>query len=236
METSIDGTEGAGRKPRRRALLVGLALAVAIGVLGSGYTLLRRSPNGPLDTHTGAGGISIYGPERARYRATFGSIIPCVEKGGSIEITDVTYDYSVPARRTELWVRTFDVPAQNPKRAINSGVLTNPLGSPPRFDEPYADGPYPGTFTRAELPLTITDTCEELDALHDQMAEGRAAGPFTELLVSMKVDGGASLESVRFDYEAGLRKYYLVTAWQYVACGDRIQDHDGCRGRRQRSP
>ena len=222
---------------RSRGLGVILALAIVAAILLTGCSSdepsKKPASDGPLDFRVSSGGVSVDGPNQPRYAATFGSLLPCLEDDtGTATLEKVTYNYKVDAERSQLWLRMFGAPAfgDTPGSEVAAkSPLVNPLGTPPLFDEPYGSGPRGGHYEAVELPLELSDSCEETGNALDQLHKAKPiSDPIPELLVTMWVDGGAYLDSITVDYTADGNDYREKVHWSMVACGSKLHDEDVC--------
>jgi len=85
-------------------------------------------------------------------------------------------------------------------------------GSPPGFEEPYADQRrLPGRYSTDIEGYRVTDECH-----HPPVAEGG----YTELMLSMEADrGGASVDRMYIDYLADGEARTLRVVWKMNLCG-----------------
>jgi hypothetical protein len=165
---------------------------------------------GPLQSgRAGAvGGNSLYPPRGEEvWAGTFGGYTLCTRGGVPVTLRRVSWQASQPPRRLELYVRS--VPDGGGDIPIGSA-----LGMPPRFAEPYADGPVAGTFSSDVAGTVVRRPCGK---------PIRAGDGFTELLFTLHVGpAGAAVVSATIHYTARNEDFALPLTWQMVACGTKV--------------
>ena len=195
------------------AALVGVVAAAAL--LASGCTPTgdapardRRSTGGPLEALTGPGGQSISRPPARllaaddTWKATFGFVVctsgsPVTIQGVRLEGSEVP-DSSATVRSVAAG-EEWSIP------------LSSAKGSPPAWQEPYADG-NGITGSYADIgDAEVTQACATFPSREES---------YQQVLVTLEATpDGSAASSFRIDYAAGSGEYTTEVPWEMVLCG-----------------
>lgn len=204
---------------RRHVAAVTLTGVAAAALLASGCTSTEddpapdgRSTGGPLAALAEPGGQAIAPPparqvaEDDTWTATFGFPVctsgpPVTVQGVRLEGTDVP-DSSATLRSVdggEAW----------------SLPLASALGSPPKWEEPYADDTgITGSYAEVEGG-EVTQPCAG-----SAPGEPSEESAYQELLVTLEATpDGSAVSSFHVDYVAGSEEYTVEVPWEMVLCG-----------------
>jgi len=165
-----------------------------------------RELDGPLSVGDVRGGQSFLAPRSRpeRWSASQGSFALCTT-GPPVVIEEVRASARQGAALTVgAWV-VSDVPASG-----EFGTFGSTLGSPPRFDQAYVDGPaLRGTYR----PAAGTEVAESCPA--PSLRDGGE-----ELVLTVETDRrGVDVPQFEIRYSSGDEAYSLPVEWAMVLCG-----------------
>ena len=200
-----------------RAAVVGAAL-LAVSACSSGGPAVHAEQDGPLVAYgSGGGGItSMYAPDRAPWKGTFGYNLLCAnDTDAELVLTGVRWTSRVAPKSTRPLLRTVaaeEIAAGDPLRYE---PLFSVIGSPPRWAEPYAerDGSPDGDFSADLAGTRIDQPC-------DRPRDIKAG--FTELVLVLEAGRrGADVDGFSIDYTRDGDPHVLEVDQRMVLCGTR---------------
>jgi hypothetical protein len=144
--------------------------------------------------------------EEPTWRITFGSDPLCTRDGTTVILQRVRLGPGAAPISMTPWLRT--VSAAQGTGGGDYIPIHSAAGSPPEFDEPYAEMPVAGHFAQVKGER-IQDDCQY------DLSRG-----YSQLLLSVEVDQrGASADYLFIDYTDGVTEYSLRTPYSFELCG-----------------
>ena len=198
----------------RRIVVLAIATSSLAGCNTASPEPEEPRTDGPLKFDISDGGTSLWAPRghTESWSGSFGAFWGCVEEGEAT-ITKVEPRGDVPDDAFHAWIHTV------PKDAQGRTGIGSELGSPPKFDEPYATGArWFGTFTPA-VDYTWKQPCP---------ADGKDG--ITEVVITMDSGvEGREIEGFKLTYSADGEDYTVNTDWNMMLCGTEMTP-SRCKG------
>lgn len=213
-------------RSRWLSALVSTSVA-AIGLAGCSVAASgeRQAGNGPLSVGGVIGGNALTAPSVTPWRATFGHFLLCsTDPDVAITLDGIRAEAALEPLTATPRVRVMTASTLRLTRSGGPARGYEPvysaLGSPPLFDEPYAEPPTPQGSYSPMVGFEVTDRC---------MSPRDPSVGYTELLVTLEANQhGARIPHFWIDYTADGEPRSLRVDWEMTLCGTRTQDQ--CSG------
>jgi len=192
------------------AVRIARSVLLAMAVLYAGAC---APSEGPLRVLALSGASILPAAESPESVATFGDSPICVEDGEEATILSIEYSGNFPPGSVRPAIQDADLDGLSTDQWAGIEMLR----ISPR--ELLARDDFVGTIEEEVAGYTVTTACD--DASQDAHLTG-------VLTVVDAGDEGADISHYTIRYEAGGREHEVSSSWQYVACGTRTQDVEGC--------